>query len=714
MSEQNNKATGVAGAAPRRLRYGFSTAVILLAVTASCVIAGALGTRWSARFDVTATREHTISPRTRALLNQLDQATEVVVAVDFARIDPRAALHMRDVLAGFDQASDLVEVTEIDLGSPGGRDAFRTLVDRLAGVIGARVGRHESTLREAIASVRDAENALEGFSATLLKERERLSASSSGAEGLSRIAAAARILARSAGEAIDEAESQLEERVGGSGLAGVDSARRSAGATMDALLVDLDALVDAVIAIGPALDANAGVDPNAAANTLRAVRDGVARAADKTQRLAPIQTLSAIRTIEAGSGAVVIAGERARAIPVEALFPPTALIDRATTGVADLRFVGESLLAASIGSLSGVRTAPIVVLVHGAEGLQLDDQGRPQTQDAQRAFGSLLESLHLRGVRVAEWAPATGRPRPTFAGEDGGGERPVVWATFPVQVRSAGSAQRMSQHAAAVEGLIASGESVLLSFDASTLPSVGETDPMADPLAALGIRVRTGASMLRRMNTPDGTIVDGQFVLRSANREHAIGRAIDGLAIRLAWPCPIETEAVSGVVTWPLLTQSGSAHVWGEMEWMAYRSLSPTQRAMVADTPTPDPGVDLVDGPWTLALAAERAASGSDARMQRLVVVGANGWFTDVVARDSTTVDGRTVLKNPGNAELFDAAVSWLAHQDDLIGSGPGAFETPRIPSMSPGRLTALRWGLIVGLPTLVLLIGGAVRLLRG
>jgi len=388
--------------------------------------------------------------------------------------------------------------------------------------------------------------------------------------------------------------------------------------------------------------------------------------------------------------------------------------DAANTGAADLRFVGESLLSAAIGSLTGSTTAPVVVLVHGAADRQLDDEGRALTPDAERAFGSLLESLRLRDMRIAEWAPGAAMPRPTFAPADDGSTRPVVWVTFPVSVRSSAGAERMARHASAVQGLLESGESVLFSFDASTLPGIGETDPMAESLRALGINVRTGAAMLQRMNTPSGAVVDGQFVLRRAARDHAIGRAIDGLATRLAWPCPIEIDGTDAVTTWPILTIERSDNAWGEMEWVAFRSLTPSQRAMLADAPAPDEGTDLTGGPWNVAIAAERAAPDGRSQTQRLVVVGANGWFTDVVTRESASVDGRTVASTPGNAELFDASVAWLAHQDDTIATGPGATGTSRIPSIGAAQLTALRWAIIAGMPLLVLLLGVVLRLWRG
>ena len=699
---------------PRRLRYGLSTAIILLAVTASCVIAGALATRWSVRFDVTATREHTLSPRTLTLLRGLDEPVEIVIVANFASLDARATLQLHDVLEGLTRASDRLMVTEIDLGAAAGRTSFAALLERLSAAIEPHIAEHVSTLQEAIETTRGAVTTLQEISGEILARRASLSAASPEAENLNRIAAAARLLASSIEEAISGADVAMNEMIGGAQLPSVDAAAIAVASTQRALLVDLDALDGALSAVSFALTEAGEADLSGVADALPALRDEIARSADRVDRLESIQSLAAVRTIEAGAGAVIIAGDKARAVPMYALFPPSALIDSASTGAADLRFVGESLLSAAIGSLTGAQSAPIVVLVHGAAERQLDDRGRALTPDAEQAFGSLLESLHLRDMLVAEWAPATGSTRPTFSDSSGEQGRPIVWVTFPVTIRSAAGAQRMDRHASAIRGLIESGADVLLSFDTSTLPGVGEPDPMTEPLTALGISVRTGAAMLRKVNTPSGPVVDGQFVFRSAKTENPIGRAIDGLSTRLAWPCPIEAVETPGVTRWPILTIPASDIVWGEMEWLAYRSLTRTQRAMLADAPEPDEGVDLIGGPWTVAMAVERSAPGGESWTQRLVVVGANGWFTDIVTRNSTTIDGRSISINPGNAELFDASIAWLAHQDDTIGAGPAAFSTPRIPAISAGRLIALRWGIIAGMPMLALLTGVFLRLWRG
>ena len=69
------------------------------------------------------------------------------------------------------------------------------------------------------------------------------------------------------------------------------------------------------------------------------------------------------------------------------------------------------------------------------------------------------------------------------------------------------------------------------------------------------------------------------------------------------------------------------------------------------------------------------------------------------------------VLANPGNAELLDACVYWLAHLDHLVKPGAAAVETPRIASNAPTR--PVGWLVIAIMPGVALICGFVITLLR-
>jgi hypothetical protein len=156
------------------------------------------------------------------------------------------------------------------------------------------------------------------------------------------------------------------------------------------------------------------------------------------------------------------------------------------------------------------------------------------------------------------------------------------------------------------------------------------------------------------------------------------------------------------------------AGAWAEAEWLGLWRFFAQQRVEAAaggGLPVPNEGVDDLRGPWTVAYLAERRLR--DGAAQRLVAVGANGWFFDSQTLPSVTEDGRTVLANPGNSELFDASISWLAGQDELIAPGPTARAVARVRPMSEGRQRLLGWLIIAGLPLAILGLGAAVRVAR-
>jgi hypothetical protein len=123
----------------------------------------------------------------------------------------------------------------------------------------------------------------------------------------------------------------------------------------------------------------------------------------------------------------------------------------------------------------------------------------------------------------------------------------------------------------------------------------------------------------------------------------------------------------------------------------------------VPNPPTFDPPRDSNAGPWTVALAAERNAQGLD-RPQRLIVIGTNFWFTDLVTAQPTQVDGR----------IAESSIYWLAGQDRLIAQSATARAIPVIGPVSAAKLRAFRWGAIAGLPLGVLVLGALWRVLRG
>ena len=96
------------------------------------------------------------------------------------------------------------------------------------------------------------------------------------------------------------------------------------------------------------------------------------------------------------------------------------------------------------------------------------------------------------------------------------------------------------------------------------------------------------------------------------------------------------------------------------------------------------------------------------------MVVGSNGWFFDQITRAGSVVDNRTVYEAPANLELLEAAVYFLAGQDERIAQSASGRTMPTIRPMTGSEIGMMRWLLAAGLPGVILLLGVLHRILRG
>ena len=287
-----------------------------------------------------------------------------------------------------------------------------------------------------------------------------------------------------------------------------------------------------------------------------------------------------------------------------------------------------------------------------------------------------------------------------------------MWAVLGTVATGPDGAVRNGKLATAIEELIGAGEAVLLSYSPSTLPGAGSPDILTQPLAPLGVALDTGRPLLRSVRTAQGESADPGFTLATSSGEHPIAGAVDGLTARFGWISPIDLGETPGVSHTPIYTIAGD-DVWAESQWTELWSSSQNARRRM-NTPTPTEGLDDTEGPWTIAATIERASPTTPGELQRVVVVGATAWFFDASILPARRVDGRVAAAFPGNGELFDASVSWLAGQDHLIAPGAVARDIPRILPIQPGALSALRWALSLGPALAVLLLGAAIRVVRG
>jgi hypothetical protein len=197
----------------RRFRFGAQTLVLLGALLLVCVLAAVLGSRFSARIDLTATREHTLAPRTIRLVEQIDEPHLIVVSADLSRVDAAGRQRLSDVLQNFASIGDDLTVSLIDTGAPGAIEAIQSVVATAASWHQDDIKSHTDaitqTLEEAAAlppRIEGVADALAGLAATLATPEER--------SRWEDAAAAVRILADDVRTATDAAAATAATRIG--------------------------------------------------------------------------------------------------------------------------------------------------------------------------------------------------------------------------------------------------------------------------------------------------------------------------------------------------------------------------------------------------------------------------------------------------------------------------------------------------------------------
>jgi len=721
--------------ASRRLRYGLSSLALILCACISLALANliALDPRLRIVADVTATGEHRLAPRTQSVLASLPPGYEIIIA-GAGDSDPAVRRRVADVLDSLARTNRLT-VTWID--DPAGPD-YASLITRL-------VERDRPALATASTALSTSADELDRAADLLTRTGDALgniaalipapaSASPTTPAALARqqlteYAAIARTMATDSRANAQNIRATLAQ-TSGPGVPPLDTAANIARRALSRLASELQSLAAALTALASAdsTPREAALRAQSLNQQLTLGRDPIALAADRATALAIPDLVRVARVLESSQAVLVVSPDRLGAIAFGTLFP--ASIPQTVGGArADIGAAAEDLLASSIASLAAP-ASPIVVLMH-ASGDANQPGGSPSPDPRlldRGAINALLERLALRRIDVVEWRVAAEQEPPSLASLNPDFARPVVYVVLgatsfsnPTGPSSLGGADRVQRLAAAVRRLADRGSPILLCLPPSSMPAFGGADAQAALLADFGLRADSGRPLLSERILGGRRIVDtDRLVTASTDTDHPIASATATLAIGLPWVLPIESidaqaDGPPGVrlERTALITVSTPA-TWGESQWLNYRNIPPEQRAQAGQAaPTPDADRDDTTGPWTIAWAVQRSTPAL-ADPQRLVAIGSTGWFFDALAAQSEVVNGRVVPTLPGNGELFEAAVFWLAGQEEFIARSAAAGSVPTIRPLTPTQSTIIHWLVLAILPLGTLALGVACRVIRG
>ncbi len=734
------------------------TALSLGLVLGVAGLATTLAGRTLPRLDLTASASAGLSPRSKQALAGLAGPTRIIIAGDLRNADPKARRALTDVLDELRASSPLLSVLTVDTTSETGLDDYRAVLQSLHEREASQMDGATTLAKQAAATGAAAASELASARAPLAGLRDLLARAAPTSQvtlpvlrgiveqGPGVLATREKDL-QALAEAIRPA---LEQRIVDVPVPALEQARSLLLAPATAARQDARTLLGEIAKV----NADQGTTSEAR-SLLSQLASHLTRAADiadglQTQASA-LPRLDIARVAEAlarGSAGLIVGPQLPTgnadgassliAIDLRSLLPDGVVLEAAQASKTDLQRRVEDVLSTSLASLAA-GAKPLLVVTHADP---------PGAVLGTRLFDAAVERLALRGIDTIEWS-VVGEDEPKATDLDPKALRPRVYLVIAPDASAQANAtgltgsQRVQQMATKLRDVLkAQGSdpslaprSLLLCIAPSILPTYGSPDPLAQLAEEFGIRVQSGEPLLTEVLTPQGRSVETDRLVQPIEGDAPLQLALRGLPTYVTWATPMERIDAPGTTVLPLLgvpsgqaASSAGARTWAESQWQRLRSVRREDRALLpaAQLPTPDPQRERLapaafagaDGQWVVAAAGERAAEpGSQAqgaaKPQRLVVVGTNDWAIDPVTQQGRVVDGRPVLQNPGNLELLDASVHWLAHQDNLIAQSASATVAPMVRAIDDSSLRLVRIATIAGLPLLVLLTGITIRLLR-
>lgn len=688
---------------PSSLARRLTTLVGLSASLLIVVALNILGHRFAWRTDVTSTGSLSPSPRTLAVIEALPEDSEIVLAASIASPgrDRAAMVRVLDMLGELGRVSPRLRTTLIDTSTAGGQAQFEALIERLAQERAQETDLAVNSARAGVASLESLAAQMQSWAESVQSLPALRTPEAGGVNPwttpMTQQASLLRVTAGRVAEVSAAVESLLAQRLGETPVPDVAQSRRILTESFAAIrslcentAADLQqrALDDRLSAEGLALTQSLvrsiASDLDASALSIDAATSG------------PLPVLSRVaQALASGEAAIVLGpGGQLGAITIDQLVPPP------TPGAArpDAGRQAETLLVSALEST--VRTGPRarVVVVHAGEVPLLGES---------RALTQLLQRTSVAGFEWLEWRIATSREMPVdvalAANEPG-----TVFVVIGLSTTAAGGPERAILTGTVLSELLAAGHSVLVNLAPSTLPGVGEPDPIAAALDPYGLKADTGRPTLTERPIGGQRFVEWEHAIVPEESGHPLADVVRGRTLRLTWPVMIE-RTESDAQAWALVHPVEDA--WRESEWVGYWLTRDTDRPGIANAPAPGSPRDAPAGEGSLAWAVEIAREGSP---QRLVVVGSHLWLFDMVARRTANIEGSLVETNPGNTELALAALEWLSGHDDMIVRTSEASAFPIVQPMGPARASALRWFFLGGLPMLVLIAGALTRLALG
>lgn len=681
----------------RRVKYVLNVAIAVPVAILLTILANWIAYRQFVRFDLTATRQYSLSQQTQQLLAGIKEPHKIVTLLppgSLPEIDRTRDLV--DEYARYGKGKITVEHLEAGRG-----------VTRLEAFYVALRERFAKPLKE-IDSAVSAGRSLSKKMREQMKEQVKL------ATDLSNLAALgdgdAKTLVTAIAKTLSTYSQQLETLDTQIDKANKDPLPDYAAIrdTLRQTLRDIDDKIFAVAVnrlerIAQATDTPAPVKEQTLAlvDLLKISRRDAAPVLEALRDAVVPEDYEKVRgQLDRSANAVVVLGpSKIQVLSLEQMFREgnAEAAAAANAPKPELQFLGEELITGALLTMT-LENPPLIVFVSTGRRPALGPQGEYQ-QVAQRLLNM--------NFKVEEWNPA-GRPGPMGQPVPGGpppepkpGQR-AVWIVPPGEPANPmmGGPDMRGLAIEKVRERLAAGDSILLmpSFNPMAMFS-GAPDATASLLEGLGISAQTDRVVMREETLSRGqTRATKQLTVSRWPNDNPVTKVLGGAqAIFVAAsPLVLGESKEKDVKTWPLAEITGKG-LWAERN-----------NAMQEERAKRDPAT--VGDKFLIAAAAEKKSGA------RVVVVADPAWASDQIVSYGLAGPGSAELFGalfPANAELFVNSVYWLSGMEQFIAASARTQDIRRVGDIEPDRLRLLRNAVLTALPAAAFLAGIGVWLVR-
>lgn len=691
--------------AVRRTKYGLNVSVALIAALGLLIVVNAIAFLYLKKnhpIDLTATGQYTLAPQTIQLLKSLEGEYRIVTLfrAQDPVLKPEQMIRAKDLIDQYCRYNSNLSVTHIDPDWQLGRlEHFQSeLRQRYA----QQLVPLEQSIQQSQQTLEQIRQTLAGQKALLLQASQN--ATSGPAELAPFLQTSAQAIGRLDGEILQQI-SKINPLLE-SPLPGYDPLRQD----LERLLTQLDERVYGVLQRQFETFLKQPSTPMGTRDALLRLMDSINQnrtllkpAIESARNTHAVREYEEIRQAMQGQyNAMILLGPKsAKSLWLAGMFRRPASDEAASAGQAtELLFQGEEKITGALLGMSMQQT-PLVVFISLTARPAIGTGGE---------YEAVAQRLRDMNYEVRSWHPSgqrgpMGQPMPVEAPPQPAPGQKAVWIMLPNEQNNPMDFAAGTAEPKAVELLqkrLEQGDGVLVIAGLSATARFGQNSVIVPMLTPYGLTLRNDRIVLKEVTMPDGKKVPTPlFPLTRWNRQLPITAALaasQGVVVQGS-PIELQDQPDRQVKTYPLISLTGE-NLWAETDFDAFPKVS---------RKTADAGDAYV------------VAAAVQAESKRLIVLADPAFASNYV---TTNADPRLSERGvglaemvgaayPANAEFFINSIQWLAGLDQLIAASARTQDIRRIGALEPRAVAGLQWTLIIGMPSIVIVIGVWVWLNR-